>query len=243
MALSSSYNVSFKRYAKDLVDQALSRMLSQHYDKCVLRQFIAVFTDECQELYDACIELQQLRTPYLAAGENLNGLGRIVGEPRNPWIYDESSWFFFDRQGQSFDQIPVWCMNGPIGTTTTVEDSQYRTNIIVRAVKNHTLTSSIPEVTDIIELAFGVSVSFEKTGPNSVKLVVPSNISLTNLLLLTQSTDDERVDDRYWPPYPVTLDISDVVMFVPGEFFIFDVAKRGWDEAPVAVGVTQLIPI
>lgn len=243
MSLPQSYNVSFERYTKDLVEQALNRMLSQHYDKCVLRQFVAAFLDECNELYAACIELQRKRTVFNASGANLDALGRIVGEKRSPWTYDESSWFFFDRQGQSFDQVPVWCINAPVGKTVYVEDPQYRTNIIVRAVKNHTLTSSIPEVTNVVELAFGTNVSFEKTGPNAVKLIVPSNISLTNLLLLTQGTDDERVDDRFWLPYPVTLSISDVTMFVPGDFFIFDVDRRGWDQAPLAVGVTEIAPI
>ena len=240
MPLPRTFEVDFSAYAIDLVGQALGRMLSQHYDKCVLRQFVAAFIDECQELYDACIDMQRMRTPYEAQEENLNGLGRIVGEPRTPWMYDESGWMFFDRQGQSFDQVPMWCIGGPLGTTVMVDDIQYRMNIIVKAIKNHTLTSSIPELLDLIQLAFGVDISFEKTGPNQVKLIVPASIFMTQLILLTKAHNNLRVDNEWYMNYPATLDIGQVVMFGPPGFFMFDVEHRGWDEAPMAVGVTQI---
>ena len=40
MPLPQPYAIDFDVYRKDLVAQALNRMLSQHYDKCVLRQFV-----------------------------------------------------------------------------------------------------------------------------------------------------------------------------------------------------------
>lgn len=222
MTLPSTYKINFDIYAKELVEQALSRMLSQHYDKCVLRQFVAAFIEECNELYDACIELQKQRTLFYAAGENLNALGRIVGEQRTPWSYDESSWFFFDRQGQSYDQANMWCLYSNVGVSVPVQDPQYRSNIAIKAVKNHTLTSSIPELHYLIDLSFGVSVTFEKTGPNQVRLIVPASISMTQLILLSKANDDEQVDNRFYMNYPATLDISEVIMFAPENWFMFD---------------------
>ena len=238
--LPRAFQVDFTPYRKDLVEQALSRILSQHYDKCVLRQFVAAFGDECQELYDACIDMQEMRTPFEAEGENLNALGRIVGEPRAPWVYDESGWTFFDRQGQGADQTLVWCIGGPMGVSVIVEDSQYQMNIIVKAIKNHTLTSSVPELQDLIDVAFDQFVSFEKTGPNEVKIIVPASISMPRLVALTRAQDNMRVDNEFYMNYPATLDISQVMMFAPGGFLIFDTEGRGVDQAPVAVGVTQI---
>lgn len=237
MALGIQYDVDFTGYHKDLITQALDRMLSQHYNKCVLRQFVAAFIRQCQELYDACIDMQRLRIPYNAEGENLDALGRIVGEDRTPWMYDESGWMFFDRQGQGWDQVPVWVRGGPLGTSAYVDDIQYRTNIIIKAIKNHTLTSSIPEITELIRLIFGIYVAFDKLGPNQVQIIVSSNISMQQLILLTYSWDNTRVDHAWYMNYPVTLDISKV-MFAPYPSpFTFDIENLGWDDAYVAVGV------
>ena len=239
MPLSERFAIDFDRYAKNLVEQALGRMLSQHYDKCVLRQFAAAFAEECQELYAACLDLQKQRTPYYAEGENLDALGRIVGEPRSPWQYDDSFYLFYDRHGQSFDQGIVWCIGAPLGGNFTVDDLQYRTNIIVQAIKNHTLAASVPEIIDFMELALGTAASFEKTGPNEVKLIVPSNTSSAQLYRLIYTWSDGRVDDGYWMPYPATLSFSGAVMFVPNNFFMFDVQDRGFDVTAMGVGVNQ----
>lgn len=241
MALSSAFKVDFSKYARDLVSQALDRMLSQHYDKCVLRQFVAVFIEECQLLYDACIELQRLRTPYYAEGQNLDALGRIVGEDRTPWEYDDSMWFFFDRQGQSYEQSPVWVKGAPVGTSRLVDDYQYRVNIIAKAIKNHTLTSSVPELTDLIKLLFSTDVSFEKTGPNQVRIIATHSTSLTQLRLLTRSYDDAQAVHRWFMNYPATLDLARTVLHPDGDdFFIFDVQERGWDDARVSTSITEI---
>lgn len=249
MPLPIHYKVDFDIHLKDLVDQALSRLLSQHYNKCVLRQFVAVFLRECQELFEACLDIQRLRTVYDAEGENLEGLGRIVGEERAPWTYSEDYFFFFDRQGQGFDQVVMWCLHAPLGVQMPVDDLQYKMNIILKAIKNHTLTSSVPEILDFLDLALDIHVSYDKIGPNEVMILVPASTPMTYLYLLTHDYDDERADHRFWTPYPATLDISSI-MFVPdGGFFIFDVwekeepvdgtlvkfTERAWDIAPVAV--------
>lgn len=237
MALPYPYAIDFTPYRKDLLEQALNRMLSQHYDKCVLRQFVAAIIDEAQRAYDAIIDMQEQRIVYNAEGENLNALGRIVGEDRKPWTYDDSTWLFFDRQGQGYDQVVMWCINAPLGRYVEVEDQQYRINIIAKAIKNHTLVASIPEITYLINYLFDINVSYEKTGPNEVRIIVPDNISTTQLRLLTQSYTDNRVDESYYIPYPATLSFSEVLMFGATGYFMFDRDNRCFDVAPLAVGV------
>jgi hypothetical protein len=232
------YKVDFDKFAGDMLEMAWSRMLSQHYDKCNLKQFVGAFVLEAQELYDALIALQEGRTAYAAEGVNLDALGRIVGEPRKPFDYDDDIWFAFDRAQQGFDSAPFWCVNAPIGGYNLVGDEQYRLNVITRAIRNHTLTSSVPEVLDIVKILFNINVSYEKTGPNEVRILVPNTINRTALWYLASNQDTRECDDVYIAQYPVTLNISEII-YMPPEMFIFDREDRGFDKAPMGIG-TQL---
>ena len=80
----------------------------------------------------------------------------------------------------------------------------------------------MPELEGLIRLVAGNLVSFEKTGPMQVGLIVPSTISTTNLLRLTTAINTRRVDDEYAVPYPATLNISGYIVFIPTNFFAFD---------------------
>jgi hypothetical protein len=84
-----------------------------------------------------------------------------------------------------------------------------------------------------------INISFDKTGPNTVRLIVPATISKTQLLYLTRHYTDDRVDEAYNMPYPATLSFSGVIMYTPDEFFAFDRNDRIYDISPMAVGVTH----
>jgi hypothetical protein len=236
--LPTQYKVDFDKFTGDMVEMAWSRMLSQHYDKCLLKQFTAAFILECQDLYDAILALQEGRTVFMAESVNLDALGRIVGEPRKPFNYDDDTWLAFDRAPQGFDSAPFWCMNAPVGGYDLVTDEQYRLNVITRAIRNHTLTSSVPEVLQISEMLFGVNVSYEKTGANEVRILVPPTINRTALWYLASNQDTRECDDVYVAQYPVTLNISEIV-YAPENMFIFDRDDRGFDSAVLGIG-TQL---
>lgn len=278
MPISDEFNVDFSIYDRDVVSEGLNRMLSQHYDKCVLRQFMAVILDEVQELYDACIDMQKQRIVYNAQSINLDALGRIVGADRRPWILDEDfEWFKFndysrrrDYEGifkfddpdtrfddahfwsygggtftydpvkvqdgkNGFDRAPFWVTGAVRGKYIDVDDEQYRVDVINKAIKNHTLVGSLQEVQSYIKRVTGLDVSFEKVGPNQVRLYVPSNISQTSLLRITRGFTDGRVDDGWYVPYPATLNIVEIVYLPAGGWFIFDREEHGFDQKPMAV--------
>lgn len=241
MTLPVAYEIDFSIYKKDLIEEALEKMLSQHYSKCVLRQFVAAIMKEVQVLYDALIELQRQRTVFWAEDENLDALGRIVGQERDPWEYTENNWMFFDRDDQTYNKVPVWCLHGFIGQYVPMEDAQYRVMIISKAIKNHALTASIPELTFLAELFMGVTVSFLKISANRVRILVPANISTTNLILLTRSIADARVDDSYLLPYPVTLDFDGVAIYEPNSVFMFDSDTQTYDTDAVLAVVIPTI--
>lgn len=222
MSIPNFYKVDFGSCRKDLITQALARMLDQHFDKCMLRQFVAVIMREVQELYDALIDLQEGRTLYSAETQNLDALGRIVGEPRAPYQYDESRYMFADRSAQAPDSAVCWCLEAQFAAFVPVEDGQYKLNILARIMKNHTLTASVPELERLSYLVTGTHISYEKTGPMQVAAIVPSNISYTAYNLLTRSRSDCRVDNAFMLPYPAALWFSNIVMYVPDRFFCAD---------------------
>jgi hypothetical protein len=238
MPIAERYRIDFSPYRKDLIAQALDRMLSQHYDKCVLRQFVAAVMDEVQELYDALIAMQEMRTLHEAGEENLNVLGRIVGEPRTPNQYDESRYMFADRLNQRPGSSFVWCLNAPFSALIPVEDEQYRVNILARIFKNHTLVASVPEMERLTCLLTGSLVSYEKTGPMQADVIVPSSISATAYSILTMSGTDRRVDETFMLPYPATLSFSGYIMYVPGVWLSADRGnEQRCDSAHTAVSV------
>lgn len=231
--------VDFKLEARDLVKEGLGRLVSRLSTSCVLRQFLAVILDECQELYDACLDMQRKRTLYEAKAYNLEALGRIVGQPRSGWTYDDSTWFKFDTAGQSFDQAQWWCTNAPLGSFVPANDTTYRMLILARIVKNHTLVASVPEITTLARLLLGFDVSFQKTKPYTVQLYVPDDSSKTDLFLLVNAVTNDLVDDTYMMPYPVTLSLEDHVVFMPSPAFIFDqVDGHQWDQGKWVIGST-----
>lgn len=231
-----SYRVDFTAYRVDLVQEGLDRMLGQFVPSCMLRQFVAVFLRQCQELYDAALDVLELRTLYSAGDENLDALGRIVGESRTAYRYDEKSWMYSDRDGQGADQIAVWCVNAPLGVLVTIMDNEYRASILARILSNHTLTASVPELAKIARALTGYDISFEKTGPMQVRILVPNNISQTALALFTNSVTSALADNKYSMPYPATLSISEVLVFAEQYFAADRPYPRVTDVAPVSVG-------
>ena len=150
MPVPSRLEVSFGQYAKSLIDEALAKLPSQFLTSCMLRQLVAVFVGEVQELYDAVLDMQRGRTLYAAEAANLDALGRIVGEERAPYQYSDSHWFAFDRMGQAWDSTPWWCRDAPLVEYIPAKDPVYRTNILARVIANHTLVASVPELEGLI---------------------------------------------------------------------------------------------
>ncbi len=230
--------VSFEHLKRDLITEGLNNMLSVFYDSCTLRQFVAVLLKEVQELYDAATEAQKARTLYNAVGAQLDGIGRIVGQDRATWHYSEEGYFRFDIEGQGWDQMPFWCINAPLEEFIAAEDDVYRLDILSRIVKNHTLVSAVPELTQLVMRLLNTKASFIKRGPNTVCLTLPTGVDKNAIMFLTQSITDTRVDRSYKVPYPATLSFCDTMYYIPENPFHFDREEPfQWDTAEWAVGV------
>ena len=247
-AIPRKFEIDFSPYRKDLIARALSRMLGQHYDKCALKQFVLAIMGEVQVLYDALLDLQEQRTLYKAEGYNLEAIGRIVGEPRLPHHYDERHWMHADRPWQCPDTCRTWTRYAPVGVIIPARDPEYKWHILPRIVKNHTLAASVPELHHLTHMIMDQHVSWDKTGPMQVSVLVPASITPTFWNMLTYAGSDRRVDDMFLLPYPATLWFSAVIIFVPegpepGGWFCPDRTNhQRCDRARVAVGVPHEWP-
>lgn len=216
------FKIDFSRYGRDLVAKAWSRMLSQFWASPVMKGFVeALIRNGPQWAYDEIIRQQEANSLYMAAGENLNAIGRIVGQPRVPYQYDDSRWFFFDRAGQGFDQEPWWVEGAPMTGHIPAQDPQYRRMILARIACNFCRFSSAPEMAYLVEFATGQRVSWRRTGPMECEVMVSGDIprSILDMLTLTKTTTE--CDDIYMIPYPATLKLSKAV-YLPDTPFIFD---------------------
>jgi len=222
MTIPRKLQVDFSEFEIDLIDHAMNLLPMRYSKSHVMRQFLSTLVNEVQQLYDAIIELQRQRTLFDADGANLDGLGRIVGEDRTQYAYSDKSWVAFDRPAQAFDSMPFWCIGAPLAEYLPAKDSQYQKNILSRILKNHTLTGSPIELSRQLAFATGLNISFEKTGFMQVRLVVPSEISITDLINYTVPKDTRYVDSQYVVPYPATLDIAGFIIYAPSKFFCFD---------------------
>lgn len=220
--VSDTLKVDFNSEYKSLTASALDRLPYSFIKSCVLRQFIAALVSECEELYTSCINMQEQRTIYTAKGEVLDALGRIVGCSRQALTYYDSRWFWFDRQSQPWDVTNFWNKYASLKGYRTYNDEEYKKRIVLQIGKNFTKFSSVPEVTQFIKIATGQNVSFIKTGPMEVTLVVPSTLTRDNYDLLIDSVSNLRCDDVYGVPYPVTLKLSGAIIYVPQHAFMFD---------------------
>lgn len=233
------FKVDFSGYSKDMTAKAMDRLLSQFKGSPVLRAFVAALVQNGpQYVYDEIIKFQEANSLYVAEGGNLDAIGKIVGQPRVPYQYDESSWFAFDRQGQGFDQAKVWVLNASMTTNVPASDPEYRMMILARIACNFNRFSSLPEMQYIAEFVTGEKVTWIRTGPMEVQLVVRPGISRSRLDVLTKFTTTTACDDIPMIPYPATLSISSVLHKPTPRAFTFD---RGdghqFDAAPFAVSV------
>lgn len=243
MAVTEKLKIDFSKERIDLTTQGTGLMLSQFSNSCMLGQFFAAFLEEAQELFDSILEMEQGRTLYDARGENLDALGRIVGELRTVYQYSELNYMWADRLSQGVDKIEVWVTNATLSSKVLPNDTVYRTRILGKILKNFTLAASVPEILNLISNLYGYDVSFIKRGPFTVDLMVPSTISTTAYVAITRFYDDLTVERNCYVSYPATLSIRDVI-FAPKNYFCADRANgQQCDAGRVAVATHNLIQV
>ena len=196
---------------KDLLTEARNRFLWQFKNSENLCKLVMVFIDQCQELYELAIEAQKQRTLALAAGDQLDVLGRLVGQER-VGITSVLGLFGFadDDTAEPFAEI----INGKsvgggrfleLGESETgpryLEDSEYRRYIIAKIYKNHLRGATAAELTliatTILESVTKCQViDGAESGVLSYYFYAPNGLTTDDELLITSETNDSYAEHQ-----------------------------------------------
>ena len=202
-------NIDFTPLRFDLKKISESRILSQYIDSPLYKELLGVFTSECQELLDAIVDLMEYRTVSKAYGNQLDVIGRIIGQPRLAYNYDSAYWFTPNVDGLGGDNGHWWIGGYPQATEEDMDDVTYEKWIWLRILENHNLFSSKPELENAIYDGLGETVGIEQVGMMTGKIYAESTISLTNYSLLDYHRDTPIVNNEYLFAYPATTEISE----------------------------------
>ena len=231
----SKLKIDYSEVRKDIVAAGVDRILAQYKNSYLFKQLLSVWLKQCQQLYDAIIDLQEYRTIYRASGRTLDGLGRIVGAKRQDFNYSDNYYFSPDKAGVSPDNGYAWCKNAPQAGIALQNDDLFRNSIWRKALSNFVKFGSVPEIQEIVSAYMDEPVGFETTNPFTGTLVVSADIGLTNLEILTYTQNTEQVEHQFRIPYPTTTDFEGVVFYVPQNAFTPDREGVGADKGRAAV--------
>ena len=205
-----AFFTSITNEVEDLAERAVQRTLLQFRQSPVFLDLLQAFIQEVQYLQGGINGVFDLREPANATAENLNAIGRIVGQIRTILDYSELEWFTPDALGLTCDQAPAWVQGALTGGSYEAGDEWYRRLIEGKVFRNFCRYSSVPEIQNVIKLAFGIDVSFRVVAPMEVDIIFPASAPLWVVNLITRFADDGYSDDVAFAPFPATLRINSV---------------------------------
>lgn len=199
----------------DLQPRANGRLLWQFRRSPVLLSILHAIITEIQSCLDMLLNIQRMRMPTAATGENLDAIGRIVGQDRVLIDYSERIWMRPDTANQGPDISPVWTTGAPRYESARAEDWIYSILIRAKVFRNFCRYGSTLEIQSAALRAFNVNISFQDHGET---LLVPSDVPLHILGFLTEERTNANVDAYYLPPYPATMRINKEMFLYPDTF-------------------------
>lgn len=197
----------------DLIERAVSRTLLQFRESPVFLDTIAALTSEVQVLIDAIVEVIKYRGPADARGEQLNAIGRIVGQLRTLIGFDAIEWLKADTLYQGADQVPVWTAGAPTSGDYEADDSWYRQLIEAKVARNMIKYCSVPEIQEFVRLAFNIDISFVTVDTMTVQIIVPDSTSTNIINLLSSYTETDIAEHIYFLPLAAGVQIASVIRY------------------------------
>lgn len=202
--------IDFSSLRFNLKEISETRLLSQNINGRLLKLFMGIITSEIQELLDAIVDLMEYRTIQEAQGPQLDALGRIVGQKRLSYNYDENYWFSPDKTDVQPDIGHWWSYPAEQAIIESMDDDTYRQWIWLKVLENHNKFSAKEEVENIIAEGINEEVGIVRTGSMVGKIYCKDGISLTNYNLLDYHKNNLQVDNQFVFPYSATTSISSV---------------------------------
>jgi hypothetical protein len=213
----------------DYLDLMQENITEAFKDKVVFNKYLQLFSTEANALNDTFRDLMQKRSIDTAVGEQLDIIGRIVGQPRQIVNAMAFPYFGFDGadMAQSYGDLTnsrfggyYYDLRQPLTGNVKLNDDQYRLFIKAKIKKN--VTRSTPEdVISFIRFVFDVdSVRITNDSGASVTIVlVGQGISSFTLTVLQQMTEEPYVS--YFLPKTLGVKYNFVISEGDG-YFSFD---------------------
>lgn len=200
----------------DYLEQARSRVTSQLEDKDIFDRYLQLLISEQTDLFQVFKDLLEKRSIDTAEGEQLDVIGRIVGQPRELIDTDLLSYFAFDGypEAQSYGDLNNSAVGGfyyslgtPLAGNTLLNDEQYRLFIRAKVIKNN--TAATPEqFLEFISFVFGVDINnVVSEGNAEFTIFVGKELSSFEKTLLQYMTTSNGYE-AYFVPKPVGVRIN-----------------------------------
>lgn len=211
----------------DLHGEAKKRYTTAFTDKPVFDSYIRLICLELEEFQAALKQFTQDRTLEEAEGEQLDNIGRILGQPRV--LIDVDFLEFFGMEGNprshSFGDLfnnsggMFFDLNERMQGSVSLDDTTYR--IILRAKIAKNSTRATPEsLMWYLNFVFGSEATFASEGAATVVALVGKNLTPQQILLLSYVNRTGTYDVTLFPkPLGVGLEYG---FYDPDNFFAFD---------------------
>lgn len=188
------------------------RCLMQFRQSPVFQALLSAFASEIQALLDAINQVLSLRQIDLAEGEQLDTLGRIVGQPRIG-NFIATSWFTPDSAvaGELVDVAPAFYEGGYITNGNSLPDAAYRTLIKAKIYRNFIKYGSYTEIQNYFMLAFGVTISAVRVNPMVVQFQCAAGTPDYVKSIIDNFNTTPFFDSASVGGYPATVSVDSVI--------------------------------
>lgn len=189
----------------DYLEEARSRYTEQFKSKDVFDRYVQLLITAQTELSSVFKDLMQLRSIDTAEGEQLDNIGRIVGQDRVLLNSDFYDFFGFVGAGKAdtFGDVndtsvgsTFYNFGDPLGGNILLNDPTYRLFIKAKIYKNS--TASTPEqFIDVINLVFGTTLTqVSEKGNANIVVMFGRKLTVFEKALLTYVDESQGYESR-----------------------------------------------
>lgn len=201
----------------DHLEQARDRVTEQFKGKPVIDLYLQLLIEQQQDLEKVFKDLLQLRSIDTAFGEQLDVIGRIVGQPRELIGTNLLSYFAFVGwdNAETFGDLDNGSVGGfffslgtPLTGSTFLNDEQYRLFIKAKILKNTTLATP-EQFLYFVSFVFGANVNNVLAESNAAfTIMVGKELNSFEKLLLLDYRSDQAGFEAAFPPKPVGVRVN-----------------------------------
>ena len=189
------------------LEEARERITYAFTDKPIFDKYLQLLILGQVEIQEALKQVMQLRSIDTAEGEQLNVIGRIVGQPRE--LLEADLYEYFGLQGatnaQSFGELGNSSIGGlfynygtPLGGNVLLDDETYRKFIKAKIFKN--VTASTPEeFITVVNTIFDLPISISSEGDAQVTLMFGRILTAFEKALLNYVSTSQGYPSRLIP--------------------------------------------